>query len=299
MSRYRKIFLVLLLALPVMANGQEGTTLKASVDRNRILLGEPFTLTMEAGFAPGSAISFVSIDSIPHFEWLEKPVTDTSNENGRMIIKRLYRLTSFDSGHWVIPAISLSRTVRSDTLGIDVLFAEFDPAREYHDIKDIIEVNPEKKKEWWWYAAGGAVLLVLLLVYLLRRKKPAPAAKPAASTDPYEEAMIELEQLQNSKPESKQYYTRLTAIFRMYVFRRKGILSLQKTTDDLVVQLKDLGMPKDEFEKIAQALRLGDLVKFAKYAPNAEEDRAVYDEIFNSIKRIEKSEAKILPEARN
>lgn len=299
MSSYHKIFLVLLFALPVMATGQDGTTLKASVNKNRILLGEPFTLTVEAGFAPGSAVSFVSIDSIPHFEELDEPVTDTSNENGRTIIKSLYRLTSFDSGHWVIPAFSLSRTVRSDTIGIDVLFTEFDPAQEYHDIKDIIEVNPEKKKEWWWYAAGGALLLVLLLIYLLRRKKPAPAVKPAASTDPYEEAMIGLEQLQRSKPDSKLYYTRLTDIFRLYVFRRVGILSLQKTTDDLVVQLKDLGMPKDEFEKLAQSLRLGDLVKFAKYAPSAEDDRTVYDEIFNSIKRIEKSEAKILPEVRN
>jgi hypothetical protein len=71
------------------------------------------------------------------------------------------------------------------------------------------------------------------------------------------------------------------------VFRKKGIQSLQKTTDDLVSQLKTLSMPKEQFEELTQALRLTDFVKFAKYIPVAEDDRSTYDIIKKTIIVIE------------
>ncbi len=80
--------------------------------------------------------------------------------------------------------------------------------------------------------------------------------------------MKQLEQLQRDKPETKLYYSKLTDIFRLYIFQKKGILSLQKTTDDLVIQLKSLNLNKEQFDKLSQSLRLSDFVKFAKYIPS-------------------------------
>ncbi|MEI9946829.1 MAG: hypothetical protein WDN26_21740 [Chitinophagaceae bacterium] len=73
----------------------------------------------------------------------------------------------------------------------------------------------------------------------------------------------------------------------MYVSGKKGIHSLQKTTDDLVVQLKGLSIPKDQFDKLSQSLRLSDFVKFAKYIPSAEDDVSTLDAIKKSIGSIE------------
>jgi LPXTG-motif cell wall-anchored protein len=270
-------------------NAQGGATIKATVDKSRILIGEPLQLTIEARLSPESVISFVSIDSISHFELLDKPIIDTVSENGSTIIKGIYKITSFDSGHWVIPSFILSQKVKTDTIPVDVVFSDFDPNKDYHDIKDIIEVAPEKKKQWWWFIAGGVLLLAAVAVYLLRKKKPAPVISTKAEIDPYKEAMQQLEQLQKEKPEAKQYHSRLTDIFRLYVFRKKGILSLQKTTADLVLQLKDLNFSKEQFDKLSQALRLSDFVKFAKYAPTQEDDKKVFEDILNTIKIIEQS----------
>ncbi|HEY6064151.1 MAG TPA: hypothetical protein VIV35_11110, partial [Chitinophagaceae bacterium] len=88
---------------------------------------------------------------------------------------------------------------------------------------------------------------------------------------------------------------RLTDIFRLYIFRKKGILSLQKTTADLILQLRDLPFSKEQFDKLSQALRLSDFVKFAKYVPAADDNRNCFEEIRNSIMTIEKTEAKVLP----
>jgi hypothetical protein len=276
----------------VFAQGE--STIKASVDKNKILIGEPIQLTIEAYISPKSANNFVLIDSIEHFELLEKPVIDSTNKEGGLTIKGIYTMTSFDSGHWVIPSFILSKNVKTDTIPIDVIFSDFDPNQEYHDIKDILEVKPPKKKtEWWWYAVGAALLLGLVWLYLQQKRKPEPVAAPQVVINPYEEAMKQLEQLKKDRPAAKLYYSKLTDIFRLYIFRKKGILSLQKTTDDLVVQLKSLNLNKEQFDKVSQSLRLSDFVKFAKYIPSSDDTKISFEEIKNAIVIIEKSETKI------
>jgi LPXTG-motif cell wall-anchored protein len=287
--RFPKIVNVLsflLLAHTVAAQG--GIVVKTTVDKSRILIGEPIQLIIEADIPADAVIAFVRIDSIEHFEFLEKPAIDTINTNTGTIIKGKYTITSFDSGHWVIPSFVLTGNIVTDTIPVDVDFSAFDPTRDYHDIKDILEVKPEAKKSpWWWYVAGGALLLLLLLVYFLRKKKQPPAAAPLVAVDSYQDAMRQLDKLRDENPEAKQYYSRLTDIFRLYVYRKKGIHSLQKTTDDLVIQLKEIPLHKDQFDQLAQALRMGDFVKFAKYVPAKEDDKNVFDTIKKTIQDIE------------
>lgn len=277
----------------VTAQGE--ASINATVDKNKILIGEPIQLTVEVHLSPGAVRKNIEIDSIPHFELLGKPVADTTDKEGGLNIRTVYKITSFDSGHWVIPSFSLSKNVKSDTIPVDVVFSDFDPKQEYHDIKDILEADAgDKKKEWWWYAAASGLLLALLLFFLLKKKKPQPVSAPVGIVNPYEEALKQLEQLQRQKPEAKQYHSKLTDIFRLYVFQKKGILSLQKTTDDLVVQLKSLDLSKEQFDKLSQSLRLSDFVKFAKYIPSDEDDRNCFEETKNAIMAIEKIEAETL-----
>lgn len=299
MSFHRAIFSFVFLLIVQYSFAQGGATIKASVDRNKILIGEPVQLTVVANLSPESVISFVNIDTIAHFELLEKPVIDTISSSGNTTIKGIYKITSFDSGHWVIPSFALSPGgIKTDTIPMDVVFSDFNPNQEYHDIKDIFEVKPTKKKiEWWWYVAGGFLLLVILH-YFARKKKLAPVSVPMAAVNPYNEALKQLEQLQEERPEAKQYYSRLTDIFRLYIFRRKGILSLQKTTDDMVLQLRHLDMEKGQFGRLATSLRLSDFVKFAKYTPTSEDDISAFDEIKNAIITIEKMETQALSSGR-
>ncbi len=285
------LFLVSLFFVQLVI-AQGGATIKASVDKNKILIGEPLQLTIEVYLPPKSVQNFILIDSIEHFEFIEKPVIDTTDENGGLNIRGVYKITSFDSGHWVIPSFILSPGVKTDTIPVDVVFSDFDPNQDYYDIKDIIEVSPAKKKSWWWYAGGGALLLVLLLIFLLRKKRHQAVSVSKTVINPFEEAMKQLEQLENNKPDVKQYHSKLTDIFRLYIFRRKGLLSLQKTTDDLVLQIKKLNLHKEQFDKLSQSLRLSDFVKFAKYIPSVDDDKNCFNEIKISIITIEKSEAK-------
>ena len=272
------------LALPLQA--QEVPFIRVTADKKQILLGEPFRLTVEARFP--ATMAFALPDTLAHFEFLSEPVQSSSETNGMRSLTGVYQVTSFDSGHWVIPSFRLNPQLQSDTIGIDVLFSDFNPDQPYHDIKDIIEVPTKKQRPWWWYAAGGALLLLLLLYFLLRRNK---TAKPPVQrkTDPYAEALRAFDALQKAGLEPVAFYSGLTDIFRLYVYRRKGILSLQKTTDDLVLQLKESGLAKTEWEQVAQALRLSDFVKFAKYRPGPEENQVAFTALREAVKSLERS----------
>lgn len=271
---------------------QGGSTIKASVDKNKILIGEPIELTIGIYLSPESGKQFTTIDSIDHFEFLEKIKIDSSRNKGGVNITGVYKITSFDSGHWVIPSFYLSQDVKTDSIPIDVMFSDFDSKQPYHDIKDILEVKQAKRKiDWWWYVTAGAILICLLILYY-KRKKAQPTLNPQFVISPYEEAIKHLNALEKDKLGSKQFHSALIDIFKVYVFRKKGILSLQKTTDDLVVQLKSLNLNKEQFDKLSQSLRLSDFVKFAKYIPAIEDDRNSFNEIKNTIMVIEKLEVK-------
>lgn len=283
------VFAILFSTWSLLSGAQSNSSVSVLVEKNRILLGEPFVMTIEARFPEKAGITFLMPDTIAHFEILEPPVIDSVREGETVSLNGKYKLTSFDSGHWVIPSMVLSGNVKSDTIGIDVIFSEFNPEQPYHDIKDILEPQAAAKKQWWWYIAAAALLLAIVIFYLLRKKKALPVRNQESKIDPYHYAMNRLMELQRSAADSKQYHSKLTDIFRLYIFQRKGILSLQKTTDDLVHQLKNIGLPVEDFEKLTQVLRLNDFVKFAKYNPSGEDSDVCFNTILQSIKLIEQS----------
>jgi hypothetical protein len=281
---------ILSICFAAVAAAQTRTVVKATVDKYRIVIGEQIELQLEADIPEHEPISFFVIDSIPHFEFISISPIDTTNTSNGTVLTQRFRMTSFDSGSWVIPAFVMAGNMATDSISIDVSFSPFDPAKDYHDIKDVIDVTVEEKKQWWWWAIGGGVVLLALLLYLLLRKKPPPVKVVAPPVDPYKEALQQIEQLQRQKPATKEYYSQLVDIFRNYIEKRKGISSLQQTTDDLVMQLRGIVLSKDDFEKLAQSLRMSDFVKFAKYQPEKNDDEMMLQTIRQSIMDIEKTE---------
>jgi hypothetical protein len=275
-------------------SAQSNITAKATADKDKILLGEQIKLTLEAAFPANEVFNFFAVDTFPNFEIIESKKIDTISNGSEIILKQEILITSFDSGHWVIPSFVLNEKLQTDTIPVDIGYtANFDPKQKYHDIKDIIEPAPEeKKKPWWfWYAVAAGSVLTILLIWLLTRKKKMHALvkAPVIDLNAYSDALKKLEALKKENPSAKIFHTQLTDIFRVYVQKRKGLQSMQKTTDDLIVQLRSLNMDKERYNELAQALRLTDFVKFAKYEPAAKDTETVFTVIKNAIMQIEKS----------
>ncbi len=279
-----------------VVTAQTGTVVKATADRSRILIGEPVTIVLEADIPENEPIRFFFLDSIPHFEFLQKGKIDTTNTGEGTRLKQLIQLTSFDSGSWVVPPFVLRENIQTDSIAIEVGFTPFDPEQPYHDIKDIIPVQEEEaeKQDWWYYLGGALVLLVILLYFLFRKKKQAPAITVKETIDPYRQAMESLAEVQRQRPDTKTYYAAIVDIFRTYIGATKSINSLQKTTDDLVLQLKAVGLPRDNFDALSKILRLSDYVKFAKYQPAAADDEQLFIVIKATIELLESQQPHVV-----
>jgi LPXTG-motif cell wall-anchored protein len=286
---YTTILITIALFLSLSTFGQNKTVVKATVNRTQILIGEPITLTLETDVPEHEPIRFFQLDSIPHFEFLDRQKIDTVNTGSGTVLTQVMQITSFDSGHWVIPSMSLGENLATDSIPVDVGFSPFNPDSPYHDIKEIIEVTPQEKNDKikWWYIVAGAAALLLILTLIFRRKKKPVAEVVQPPPDPFKEAMEQLKKLQSEKVDAKEYYSRLTDIFRVYVSEKKGIHSLQNTTHDLVAQLRGLNIPKEQFEQLEQGLMLSDFVKFAKYVPSPDNDKNVFDIIVRTIQQLE------------
>ena len=51
-----------------------------------------------------------------------------------------------------------------------------------------------------------------------------------------------------------------------------GYSTMEKTNEELLLQVKQTGIPHEEMIRLAQTLRMSDAVKFARYTPANEDN---------------------------
>src|SRR5438309_2744089 len=115
-------------------------SVSAAVDKQSIVIGEQVSLELEATIPRGKEVHFFQIDSLPHFEVLHKSEVDSVISDNGIKLQQKLTLTSWDSGHWQIPALAMAG-IKTKPLGIKVSFSPLDPNQPYHEIKDIIDVR--------------------------------------------------------------------------------------------------------------------------------------------------------------
>ncbi|MBS1566829.1 MAG: LPXTG cell wall anchor domain-containing protein [Bacteroidetes bacterium] len=289
----------LLLLLSFVSFSQD-ITVRASIDRNKILIGEPIRLNLEANVPNGTEAGWFPLDSLSHFEFIEKGKIDTAaTANGRTF-KQTVTITSFDSGRWVVPSLPMqsgNKAYLTDSLPVSVAFSNFNPQQDYHDIKDILDVPNPNTGYINWVIAGLVLLSAAGLVYFLRKKAARPVqavavARPISKLSPLQEAMQSLDELagqaMSANGEAKAFYTKLNDILRWYLYRRAGLQTMEKTSSELLMQLRQYNLPSDAMGRLSQALRTGDAVKFAKYQPAGAENKDTLDTLRQSIGELDK-----------
>jgi len=289
------VFLLILCVGTCPAWAQENPSLKAAVDKNQILIGQPIRFTIDVKSPMTSGNYLPLFDSIPHFEIIEKASPDSTISAAGASYHLEWKLTSFDSGRHVIPAFAVTignQLHKTDSLTIDVSYGKVDTAQDYHDIKGIRDLeNPDVNYIPWVVVAVAAISLFLFVWYIRQRvtlnaESLTPKEETSRST-PIEEAMINLELLKKMLKEDpssvKKYYSGLTDTLRIFVNRHLGFVTMEKTSEELILSLSNLNMDRDLFSNMTAALRMGDFVKFAKYIPGPYENDTNWEVISKSI----------------
>jgi hypothetical protein len=298
------IFIIICLIYEPAAGQQ--AVIKTSVDKRKILIGEQLHYRVSTSMPDNTyRLSWFTItDSLGHFLVVRQAKIDSSTLNGNLNFSQDITLTSFDSGVQVIPSIALNlEKLRGDTtfnlvtdsIPIQVSFSPMDSVKTFHDIKSIIEV----KKEWpWWLWALLAIAVLLLISWIIFlgkffRKKPVPAELFSSRLAPYEEAMRSLAELKEQKllekNEVKEFHTRLSEIFKRYLSRKTKIYKLNLTSDEIMMELNDYGLRKEELFAFANCLRMSSAVKFAKYIPPQNESEKCLEQTKEMVTEINKN----------
>ena len=262
------------------------------------MIGEPVELKLEAKVPSGADVKWFPLDSIVHFEFIDKGKIDTSFSGDNRIYHQTIIITSFDSGRWAVPSFPLAignKEYLTDSLPISVAYSNFDAKQDYHDIKDIIEVENTTLRYVNWVVLGLAILSLLAVIYFVRKKvvKPQVAVikKPVSKLSPLQEALEALNTLQQqgySEPGgTKIFHTELNDILRSFLYRKTNIATMEKTSGELMMQLNRFNLPTADFTALAQSLRMNDAVKFAKYQPGSSENEQALETIKKSVQQLD------------
>ncbi|HRP58508.1 hypothetical protein [Agriterribacter sp.] len=273
---------------PVLAQ----TSVKAALNRDHVLIGEPVELKVEVRTTANRPLTqWVNLpDSFDHLEIIGRSPLDSVAEVSFTTYRQTITVTGFDPGIWMIPALEVrlnKEIVYTDSLALTIVPVQLKDST-YHDIREIIDV-PDAGTPWWYWVAGILSLAALgILVWLWLKSgkdKPVAAGAHASARSPLEEALsnlraLELGPLVNNE-EWKKYYSELTGIFKIYIERKFSSPALQKTTDELLLMLNSM-LDRQMISETAEALRISDAVKFARYQPGK-------DTAFASLHTIEKA----------
>ena len=288
-------FILILFVLPTL-HAQE---VKVATSTKNIKIGEQIEYKISVQAPADAVVVFPEGQTFGALEMVKTSSTDTLKETGKFRLEKAYYLTQFDEGKYTIPQqkINISnKDFYTDSLLIEVHTIAVDTLKQpLYDIKPIAEVaSPSSFRLWLWIVLGLVVLLfsATALYFFIFRKKKLSAEEERKKLPPFERAIQDLKDLQNSKylieSQHKAYYTRLTDIVKEYLEDEVHILAKESTTDELLAkvtalqQTGKLHLSEETINNLKRVLQNADLVKFAKSKPsdnNAEYDRETIERV--------------------
>ena len=295
---------ILVILLSTLTQAQE-IKIKAELDSAIILIGDQVKLHLEIEYPNYVDVLFpIPNDSIAQsVEIVERLSLDTFLlENNRQILSQDFIVTSFDTGHHVIPEQNfiLNYNGRTDSVNsnatmlhvytIPKLDSIMNALKGPLDIKPPYEAPITFKEVAPWIL--GSILfagLLFLVLYAIKRKKnnhpifsfPQKPKEPAHII-----ALRKLEQIKAEKiwqqDKIKEYYIELSDTLREYLENRFNIRAMEQTTEETIASIKVQNGLMDErnFENLKRILTNSDLVKFAKYKPLPDDNNMVLVDTF-------------------
>ena len=313
----RLLYYTFLLAFP-MLYAQE---VKVETNTKNIKIGEQIQYKVSVETPADTPVSFPEGQTFAPLEMVKTRAADTLRDGGKYRLVKEYYLTQFDEGKYTIPSQKIrinNKDYFTDSLLVEVHTVAIDTLKQpLHDIKPIQEVKKPFTSYGWILTIIAAVLLLLIVAFVyfvFIRKKKFPFLQTQKKLPPFDRAIQDLKELQNSKyliqSQHKEYYTRLTDIVKAYLEEEVHILAKESTTDELLTKINllqekgKLNLNQETITNLKRVLQTADLVKFAKNKPsddNAEYDRETIENVVIKTKEaipLEPTDEQAINEAR-
>ncbi|MBI5207595.1 MAG: hypothetical protein HY934_07370 [Candidatus Firestonebacteria bacterium] len=279
---------------------------ESSVDKADITIGDIIKYSLIINYDTSIKVEMPPVGiNLAEFEIKDYKILDPEKYDTRAILRNEYLITTFTTGDYVIPPVIIKYLEKGKgykELSSQKIFIRVHktPVRQQDkdDIRGLKNVT-ELKVSYVYYLA--IFLLVLIITggiagYLFFRKKcnikeTVKEQKPLRPA--HEIALEELQKLRNgdllSTGKIKQYFIILSLILRKYIEGRYKIMALDRTTEEIISELKILRIKWDEINIFKEILESSDLVKFAKLIPEQKKSERILEvseEIVNKTIKV-------------
>lgn len=319
MIRNFSYILIILLSGVAFSAGASSVSVKAKLDSLNLLMGRMTTLEVTVDQPKGVKGHFalferpsetgvypVCGDSVE----LRSPTSaDTVASGNSLKITYKVLVQAFDSGFYRLPELAFvvgRDTVRSNQVALKVIpvgnVTKDTPIDDYAGVSDpedasVFDSLPDWLYYYWWCILLGLVAIGAGIWLWIRYRKVGYVIPPKPEPLPYDVAIDALRQLKEKKlwehGMEKEYFTELTEILRVYLYKRFGINAMEMTSRQILACLSRNPELKDKRPYFRQILDMADFVKFAKVRPLPEDNIASYD---NAMRFVEETKPASEPE---
>lgn len=293
--------LFILLFTTFLIAQDENVSVSLNVTKNKVELGEPLDVTLSIDYPVSYNVKKIVLplvtdsaklgDDIEIWETQTPFDTLLENNKGEFIkhYEQHFTIATFKKGIVDLNplyAIFDNDTVISNALIITTNTAELEENAKLKNIKPLIE-DPFTIWERIWLGILKYWIIILLIIlipiiglviYFIQKNKPEKVIKKEIiplniraldKLDKIEQAKL----WQNNK--TKIYYSEVTNVIRLYLSERYQISTFEKTSSEILNQLKMKPISRDQFIQLEKLMRLADLVKFAKTTPTPLENESI------------------------
>lgn len=303
--RTAAVLAMLLLLLPRWAAAQE---LRVDVSADTVTVGERFRITVAADHdfaAPATFPDPTISDSLVFgdVEVIRRIGSGTASTESGRVDSVTYEVTTFALDTALVAPVPILFTAGEDTFTVRtdaalVPVASLVPP-DAEDVRDLAPLVEFPVSIWRYVLAAAAILLLAAVIAFLlwrhrrRKRESAPPPPPEPPIPPDVEAFQRLDALEttdiSTRDAVKLFYVELSDTLRTYLSRRLDVHALERTTGELVSELRGRSTPDEETTgRIRNILVQSDYVKFADAEPAAEESRRLLSSTRNVVETIER-----------
>lgn len=280
----KRLVLIIFLTISVVCLFAQANV-RAEIAPIELLIGEQAQVTLTVEANEDAKVEFPMLQSrqllVPGVEVI---ASQQSVVEGKQTLTVL--LTAFDGNLYHLPPFKVKvngKEFASNELALKVVEVEVDTTKmdQFFGPKDVQD-NPFQWADWsmpFWLS----VLMLLLMaigyyLYLrLRNNKPIIThIKIVKRLLPHQKAMKEIELIKAdhmmTTDNPKEYYTKLTDTLRRYIEERYGFSAMEMTSSEIIERL--MATDQQSLDELRQLFITADLVKFAKYSTQINENDA-------------------------
>ncbi len=282
---------------PPIPPGPYEWSVRAAADKSEIQVGEDLMVTVTVSHPPNAEFFMPTGAELEPFELIER-VEETPSPIETVITVKMgaYLLPA----EIAVPSIKVEYrddseemvSIQTEPIPIKVVSSLTPEITDINDIKGPIEDIPMPSRWsllWWLLAALIAAIIAYLLYKKFRKDKTSPAeTAPAAPPVPPEiEAERALRKLADEQLLEQgrfmEFYTRLHEIMKRYAGRRYDVPYYERTTTEVLTDLKKSRLEYEMQELLRGLLVFADLVKFARVEPLSEDSERMIPQSFRFL----------------